>query len=64
MRFQESRIPGIQGIKQASRGWNGEGICIEGVKPEVLPGESPRNVRYSVELVKALICLGSHPCGA
>jgi len=42
MRFHESRIPGIQDIEQVSRVLNGEGICIEGVKPEVLLGPSVR----------------------
>jgi SAM-dependent methyltransferase len=42
MRFHESRIPGIRDIEQASRVLNGEGICIEGVKPDVLLGPSVR----------------------
>jgi hypothetical protein len=71
MRFHESRIPGIQNIEQASRVLNHEGICIEGLNRSsclgrVSGGREPlfrkrlRNVKYSVELVKALIRLGSH----
>jgi hypothetical protein len=73
MRFYESRIPGIQDIEQASRVLKGEGTCIE--RPNrrsclgrVSGGRQPlfrkrlHNVRYSVELVRALIRLGSHPC--
>jgi len=33
MPFQDSRIHGIEEVEQASRVLNGEGICVEGVKP-------------------------------
>ena len=36
MAFLESRIPGIQAVERASRVLNGEGICVEGIKP---PGQ-------------------------
>ncbi len=75
MRIHESHIPGIQDIEQASRVLNHEGIYIEGLNRRsclgrVSGGREPlfrkrlRNVKYSVELVKALIRLGSHPCRA
>ncbi|MBI5401666.1 methyltransferase domain-containing protein [Candidatus Wolfebacteria bacterium] len=36
MKFLESRISDIEEVESASRVLNGEGICIEGIKPKIL----------------------------
>jgi hypothetical protein len=42
VRPTKAAFRGSQDIEQESRVLNGEGICIEGVKPEVLPRPSVR----------------------
>lgn len=40
MQFHQSKIPGIEEIEQSSRVLDGEGVCVEGIKPPLAPGRA------------------------